>query len=109
MKIYIAHPFSGEVPRNVERVRVICRRVVTEGHLPIAPQLYLPTFVDEATERDLALRLCQELVGCCDALWFYGPQITSGMEREISAAQAAGIPVFNRLYPAGVSARERGT
>lgn len=109
MRVYIAHPFSGDVGRNVERVCEICRSVVADGHLPIAPQLYLPAFVDEATERHLVLRLCVELVGCCDALWFYGPCITSGMEREISAAQAAGIPVFNRLYPAGASPRESGT
>ena len=100
MRIYVAHPYSDDVVANVERVRTICRAVVEEGHVPIAPHLYLPAFVDETTERDLALRLCTELVGCCDALWFYGTRISPGMEREISAAQARGIPVVNRLFQA---------
>lgn len=100
MRIYVAHPHSDDVAGNVERVRAICRAVVDEGHVPIAPHLFLPAFVDETTERDLALRLCTELVGGCEALWFYGTRITPGMEREISAAQALGIPVVNRLFRA---------
>jgi hypothetical protein len=97
MKIYVAHPYSQDVTANVARVRAICRSVLGEGHVPIAPQLYLPAFVDEDTERELALRLCVALVGCCDALWFYGPRITPGMEREISEAQRRGITIVNRM------------
>jgi dienelactone hydrolase len=99
MRVYVAHPFSDDVTGNVERVRAICRAVVDEGHVPIAPHLYLPTFIDEATERELALRLCIELVACCEALWFCGTRITPGMEQEIAAAHARGIPVVNRLSP----------
>jgi hypothetical protein len=106
MRIYVAHPYSDDVAANVERVRTICRAIVEEGHVPLAPHLFLPAFVDETTERDLALRLCTELVGGCEALWFYGTRITPGMERGISAAQALGIPVVNRLYPAPESRPE---
>ena len=98
MRVYVAHPYSDDAAGNVARVRAICRAVVDEGHVPIAPHLFLPAFVDETTERDLALRLCIELVAGCDALWFYGTRISPGMEREISAAQALGIPVVNRLF-----------
>jgi hypothetical protein len=98
MKVYIAHPYAGDVAANVERVRAICRTVVAEGHLPIAPHLYLPGFIDEEIDRELALRFCLELVACCDALWLYGTRISPGMEREISAARERGIPVVNRLY-----------
>jgi len=101
MKVYIAHPYAGDVAANVERVRAICRSVVSEGHLPIAPQLYLPAFVDEESDREVALRFCLELLGCCDALWFYGTRISPGMEREISAAQERRIPVVNRLCRVG--------
>lgn len=100
MRVYVAHPYSDDPVGNVRRVRAICRAVVDEGHVPIAPHLFLPAFVDEATERDLALRICTEFVTCCDALWFYGTRISPGMEREISAAQAHGIPVVNRLVHA---------
>jgi len=98
-RIYVCHPFADDPKGNASKVRAICRALVDEGHLPIAPQLYLPVFIDEKTERELALRLCVELVGCCAALWFYGTAITSGMELEMSAAQERGIPVVNRLYP----------
>jgi dienelactone hydrolase len=98
-RIYVCHPFADDPVGNAERVRVICRTLVAEGHLPIAPQLYFPAFIDETTERELALRLCVELVACCEALWFYGTRITPGMEREISAAHERGIPVVNRLFP----------
>jgi hypothetical protein len=108
MRVYVAHPYADDVAGNVERLRAICRAIVDEGHVPIAPPLYLPAFVDEKTERDLALRLCVELVGCCDVLWFYGTRISSGMEHEISSAQARGIPVVNRLFQAADDRRREG-
>ena len=98
MRVYIAHPFSADVAGNVERLRRICRSVVAEGHVPIAPQLFLPAFIDEATERELALRLCEELVAGCHAVWLHGAPITEGMEREIAAAFRRGIPVVCRLF-----------
>ena len=98
-RIYVCHPFGDDPEVNAAKVRAICRALVAEGHLPIAPQLYLPAFVDEKNGRELALRLCIELVACCDALWFYGTRISAGMERELAAAHALGIPVVNRLFP----------
>jgi DNA polymerase III subunit epsilon len=100
MRVYVCHPYAGDPPNNVERVRTICKSIVERGHLPIAPHLYLPGFLDEATDRELALRFCVELVRCCDALWFYGTEITPGMERELTAAREHGIPIVNRLFPA---------
>lgn len=99
-RIYVCHPYADDPIANTERVRAICRALVGEGHLPIAPHLYLPGFLDETSEREVALRLCVELVASCDALWFYGTRITPGMEREIAAAHERGLPVVNRLYPA---------
>lgn len=97
MKVYIAHPFAADIAGNTERVRAICREVVAAGHVPIAPQLYLPAFLDEATERETALRLCEELVIACDALWLFGAEVTAGMQREIAAARRRGIPVVEQV------------
>ena len=99
-RVYVCHPFSMNPACNAERVRTICCRLVDSGHLPIAPQVYLPQFMDEATERKHALRLCLELVGACDALFVYGACITDGMLQEIEHAQAHGIPI--RLVDAEV-------
>ena len=93
MKLYVAHPFAGDVVANVERVRAICKAIVAEGHLPLAPQLYLPAFLDEKTERELALVLCLELIAVCDELRVYGGTVTAGMRREMDRAEALGIPV----------------
>jgi len=91
-RVYVCHPFSADPDDNACKVRSICRSLIEGGGLPIAPQIYLPLFVDERTERELALSLCLELVAVCDELWVYGP-VTNGMRREIRRAEALGIPV----------------
>ena len=92
-RVYICHPFAGDPGENARKVRVICRSLVESGDLPIAPHLYLPAFLDEKTERDLALVLCLELIAVCDELRVYGGTVTAGMRREIDRAEALGIPV----------------
>lgn len=104
-RVYVAHPFSGDTARNVERVRGICRRLAVEGHAPVAPHLYLPAFVDERSERDLALRICEALVAACDELRVYGDEVTPGMDREIMLARALSIPVVRELSPSPEPAR----
>ena len=56
-RIFVCHPFSSEPVRNQSTVAGIARRLALDGHFPFAPQIYLPAFIDEATERELALRL----------------------------------------------------
>jgi len=92
-RIYVCHPFAGDPGENTRKVRVICRSLVESGDLPIAPHLYLPAFLDEKTERELALVLCLELIAVCDELRVYGGTVTAGMRREIDRAEALGIPV----------------
>ncbi len=92
-RIYVCHPYANDPPRNVERVRGICRQLVAVGYLPIAPHLYLPAFIDEATERELALSLCLELVDLSDELRVFGTDLTIGMGREIQHAKQRGIPI----------------
>ena len=55
LRVYVCHPFGGDPEGNARKVRIICRALVEGGHLPIAPHLYLPAFVDERDERDLAI------------------------------------------------------
>lgn len=92
-RVYVCHPYAGDVPANTVRVRSICRALVESGFVPVAPHLYLPAFLDEATERETALALCLELVGTCDEVRVYGGSITAGMMREIERAEALGLPV----------------
>ena len=92
-RIYVCHPFAGDPAANVERVRGISRQLAASGALPIAPHLYLPQFLDEAAEREEALRMCLELLGTCDEVRVFGTTISPGMRREIAHARAHGIPV----------------
>lgn len=92
-RIYVCHPFAGDVQGNSERVRSICRDLVESGVLPIAPHLYLPRFLDEATEREQALGFCLELLDTCDEVRVYGDRVTAGMRREIERAEAIGLLV----------------
>lgn len=92
-RVYVCHPFADDPEGNVQRVREICRALAASGFLPIAPQVYLPQFIDEDSERAQALSLCLELVGASDEVRAYGDRITAGMRREIEYAEARGIPV----------------
>ena len=92
-RVYVCHPFADDPEGNARGVLEICRALTDSGFLPVAPQVYLPQFLDEASERDRALSLCLALVGACDEVRVYGGRITSGMRREIEYAEARGIPV----------------
>ena len=92
-RVYVCHPFGGAPDENAQRVLTLCRALTDSGYLPIAPQVYLPAFLDEATERELARSLCLELVGACDEVRVYGGRITPGMRKEIEYAEARAIPV----------------
>jgi hypothetical protein len=92
MRVYIAHPWSDDPQGNAEDIKFICKGVVTNGALPIAPQLYLPHFLEEETQRELALKFCLELLADCDLVLAFGV-LTPGMKRELDFARARGIPI----------------
>jgi DNA polymerase III subunit epsilon len=92
-RVYVCHPFRDAPDENERRVRVLCRRLVEEGFLPVAPQLYLPRFVDEATERDRAIRLCLAMLDICDEVRVYGTVISEGMRLELERASEREMPV----------------
>src|SRR6266571_3927120 len=83
---YICHPFGSDPTGNAERVRRICRWFAQQGYLPLAPHIYLPQFLDEVTEREMAMELCRRLIGLADELLVFG-EPTSGMKMEIEEAE----------------------
>lgn len=92
--VYVAHPFAGDVEGNRRRIVAICRAMVAARVLPVAPQLYLPAFVDEGSERERALRFCCRLLEACDEVHVYAERgVSAGMAREVAHARACGIPV----------------
>jgi hypothetical protein len=92
MKIaYICHAYRGDPAGNAELVRQICQELKGEC-VPLAPHLMLPSYLNDATERDLALRHCLRLVAACDEMRVFG-EPTQGMRLEIAEARRLGVPV----------------
>ena len=91
--IYVCSPFSGDIAGNTERAKRYSRFVVDEGGIPLTPHLYLPQFMREETERDLAIFMDLALLSKCAELWVFGDVISNGMQIEISHAQRKGKPV----------------
>jgi len=85
--------FANDPASNIERVRAISQFLIDDGALPIAPHLYLPQLVDEASGREQALALCLELLGTCDEVRVFSELVTEGMERELREAKRLGLPV----------------
>ena len=91
-RVYVCHPFASDPAGNIERVRGISQFLIDDGVLPIAPHLYLPQLIDEATGREQALSLCLELLATCDEVRVFGDIVTEGMERELREAKRLSIP-----------------
>ena len=84
--VYICSAYSGDVEGNVAKARKYSRYAVDEGVIPIAPHLLLPQFMEEETERDLAMFMDIAILSKCKELWVFG-EPTAGMENEIAYAE----------------------
>lgn len=84
--VYICSAYSGDVEGNLIRARKYSRYAVDEGTIPIAPHLLFPQFMEEDTERDLAMFMDIAILSKCRELWVFG-EPTAGMENEIAYAE----------------------
>ncbi|WP_018659207.1 DUF4406 domain-containing protein [Allofustis seminis] len=93
MLVYIASPFRGDIETNIKIARKYSRYAMEEGSVPLAPHLLFPQFMDEESERDLALALNIEVLKACKEIWVCGAFTTEGMAFEIKKAKELGIPI----------------
>jgi len=91
--VYVASPFAGDESRNTENAIRYCRFAVDSGAIPLAPHIFLPRFMSEATERDEAMFMNMVFLGRCEQLWVSGDRITDGMAAEIAKAQKRRMPI----------------
>lgn len=91
--IYVCSPFSGDVEGNTKRARRYSRYAVDRGYIPIAPHLLLPQYMEEETERELAMFMDLVILDRCREFWVFGSKVTGGMQREIARANQKGIKV----------------
>lgn len=91
--VYVASPFAGDEAGNAENAIRYCRFAVDSGAIPLAPHLFLPRFMSEATERDDAMFMNMVFLSKCEELWVFGSRITEGMAAEIAKAEKRRMPV----------------
>jgi len=98
--VYPAHPISGDVEGNLNRVRKIARDLhFMPGVMPVVPYLsdcagVLDDSIPE--ERAMGIGSAEEYFkrGMIDEVWLYGPKISNGMKGEILLAWDYGLPVL---------------
>ena len=84
--VYICSAYSGDVEGNTEKARRYSRFAVDAGTIPIAPHLLLPQFMEEESERELAMFMDIVILSKCRELWAFGKP-TAGMLNEIAYAE----------------------
>lgn len=95
-RIFVCSPLRGDYTGNTLRARGYCAEVAEMGHIPYAPHLLFPQFLDdtlpEQRERGIAMGLAE--LALCDELWAWVPPSGSseGMAAEIDAARELGLP-----------------
>lgn len=99
--VYIAHPISGDVRGNMEKVAKIIRDIAMNDRMtiPFAPYFsMLAAFDDiipEERERGMVNNLEFFSKGFIDELWIYG-EPTKGMQMEIAMANEFNIPIIQK-------------
>jgi len=110
MKIYVCSPFRGyidalgnmsTVEDNVIFAQECCRAVYSAGHLPVAPHLYFPQFMDDddPAQRERAMSLALEIQMACEETWRFGGYISEGMKGELERAEAIKMPIRHFDWP----------
>ena len=61
--------------------------------IPIAPHLLFPVFMDEKTERDIAMYMDEVLISSVDELWVFGNELSSSMKVEVEVAKKLKKPI----------------
>jgi hypothetical protein len=95
--VFVAHPISGDVSQNLEKVLKICEDIHTKDLVPVAPYLVSLQYLDDGVieDRELGVEANLECFrrGYVDELWLFGDKISSGMKKEVLLARKFNIPV----------------
>jgi hypothetical protein len=100
--VYIAHPISGNVAANLERIRLIARQIMLEDPKIVAFAPYwfdchvLNDDVPAERQRGIANDIELFKRRFIDEVWLCGPRISAGMLAEKNLAEQLGIPVIDK-------------
>jgi hypothetical protein len=100
--VYIAHPVSGDIEANLNKVKDIVRfiNLTQPDILPFAHYLVDCLALDDeilaerrrGIKNDIALLRA----GFIDEMWLFGDRISNGMKNEIKLAKELGIKVVSK-------------
>lgn len=93
--VYICSPLRGDIEGNKQRATDLCKYAAEQGVIPLAPHTIFTQYLDDtiADQRKKGLKMGLELLERCDELWLFGDEPSSGMLKELEAANRLGIPV----------------
>lgn len=93
--IYVAPPYAGDVKRNLEYAKAVCRVVMDSGHAFFAPHLLYPGLLDDSVpqERRLDMDMGLAVLVRYDELWVFGDTVSPGMRMEMGEAERLGVPI----------------
>lgn len=93
--VYIASPLSGDTETNLYFARQACLNAMAQGVTPFAPHLLYPQLLDDndPAQRELGMKMGNQMLGMCDELWLCGDIISPGMAAEKRLAAELDIPV----------------
>jgi hypothetical protein len=100
--VYIAHPISGDIKGNLEKIRQIVREInLNEPDVvPFAPYWIDCHALDDTipAERERGIKNDHEFLtrGFIDEMWLFGDRISNGMSHEVAIALKQRIPVISQ-------------
>ena len=91
--VYICSIYLGDITANFDDDKRYSRFAVEQGVIPIALHLLFPLFMDEKTERDIAMYMNEVLISRVDELWVFGNELSSSMKVEVEVAKKLKKPI----------------
>lgn len=102
--VYIAHPVSGDIKGNLEKIRKIVRQVnlFFPDIVPFAPYWLDCHALDDTIPEERARGIKNDIAlfrkGFIDEVWLCGDRISAGMLAEKQLAEEMEIPVIDKTY-----------
>lgn len=99
--VYIAHPISGDIEKNLKQLRKIVRQINLSmpGIVPFVPYYVDIVSMDDSNiyERQRGILNDKTLIekGFIDEMWLTGEKISKGMQAEKELAESLNIPIIN--------------
>jgi len=100
--IFICHPWRGNSESHIENnnpeltIRICKHIAINSEDIPLSTGLYFNQFLNDDIddERQLGIKLGQELMEKCDVVYSYEMNgISEGMKRDLEFAKKMGKPV----------------